>query len=164
MNLKRQGYGDTAREVQEGWRGMDGELQRYASEGRDIGDFDPFSVKLGILYLLIEAKLGYPLCYTLRITDIATYLWTPPVVFHPCVHGKTEYDYHFTQDNPASSHPYRGFFPTTTYWLTTIGCTIGTFGAGIVFPVCSPLAFLVEKGAHWLSPKLATFIYEKSCN
>lgn len=164
MNLRKQGYADQAREVETGWRAMDGELQKLVAQGRDIGDFAPWNDKLAILYLLIEAKLGYSTCYLLRITDIATFLWGPEVAFHPCKYGRTEFGYHFTRDNPLSSHPYRGLFPTTTYWLTTIGCSIATFSMGLIFPVCSPIAFLVEVGARdWLSPKLETLIYEKSC-
>lgn len=78
MNLRYKGYRDTANEVEQGWRGMDGELQKLVANGaRDIGDFAPWSQKLAILYLLIEAKLSYPTCYMLRITDIATFLWGP---------------------------------------------------------------------------------------
>lgn len=163
-NLRKKGYRDTANEVELGWRGMDGELQRIVAS-RQIGDFEPWNQKLAILYLLIETKLTYETCHLLRIDDIATFLWTPGVVFDPCRYGKSEFEFHFTKDDPQSPHPYRGLFPTTTYWLTTISCSVATFSMGLVFPVCSPAAFLVEKGAReWLGPKLATFIYDKSCS
>lgn len=160
LNLKRHGYYDTAAEVDAGWRRLDGELVRLVKTGtRDIGDFAPWSNQLAVLYLIIEAKLGYQLCYTLRITDLATFIWTPPVVFHPCVYGQTEFLLHFATNDPR----YRSFMPVVSYWLTNITCSVATFGAGYFF-VCSPLAMGVEMLANKVvAPRLGEFIYDRAC-
>lgn len=161
LNLRRHGHYLDANEVERGWKGLDGELQRIVKAGgRNIGDFGPWSEKLAILYLIIETKLGYQLCYTLRLTDIATFLYTPEVVFHPCKYGRTEFGLHFIGDDPK----YRPFFSTTVYWVSNITCSIATFGAGTFF-ICSPISMLVEMGAeNVVAPKLGEFIYDKACN
>lgn len=160
LNLKRHGYYADAYEVERGWRGIDGELVRLAkSGGRDIGDFEPWSQKLAILYLIVENRLGLKLCQVLRITDIATLLWTPPVVFHPCKYGRSEFLIHFADGDPR----YGSFMPVVSYWVTNITCTIATFGAGYFF-VCSPLSMAVEWSAEKVvAPRLGDFIYNKSC-
>lgn len=157
-NLKRKGHYDTAREVENGWRSIDGDIISIVSN-RDITHFEPWSNALAMLYIAIEFKLGYQLCVILRLTDIATYIWTPVVVFNPCRYGKTEFLIHFAGNDPK----YGSFAPVTSYWLTNIGCTIATFGAG-TFWVCSPLAMLVEAGMeHVIAPRLGEWIYNASC-
>lgn len=161
LNLRRYGHYDTAREVESGWGALDGELIRMVKAGgtRNISDFAPWSEKLAVLYLIIEAKLGYKLCYTLRITDLATLIWTPTVVFHPCKYGETEFLLHFAANDPR----YRSFMPVVSYWITSITCSIATFGVGYFF-VCSPLAMAVELGCEKVvAPRLGEFIFEKAC-
>lgn len=162
MNMRRRGHHEAAKEVEDGWRSMDGELQRIvAQKNRPITDWEPWSKKLAVLYLIIEMKLGYQLAYTLRITDLATFLWTPVVVFDACPYGYQEFFYHFAHDLNGK---YRALFPTTAYWLSLIGCSIGTFSMGIVFPICSPISYLIELGADkWLAPKLAGPFYKAQC-
>lgn len=163
MNLHRKGYHTEARDVEVRWKKLDGQLVKYAQEyenSRKITDFAPWNTELAMLYLVLEAKLTYQTAYTLRITDLATFLWTPPVVFHPCDKGEQEFFYHFAHD--LDGH-YRSFAPTVSYWLTAIGCQIATYGAGYFF-ICSPISTVVEKivdakVAPWLSPK----IYARAC-
>lgn len=164
MNLHRKGFHTEARDVELRWKKIDGLLIKYAqdyeSDSRKITDFEPWNKELAMLYLILEAKLTYPTAYALRLTDLATYLWTPPVVFHPCDKGEQEFFYHFAHD--LDGH-YRSFAPTTAYWLTVLGCNIATYGAGYFF-ICSPASMLVEKivdakVAPWLSPK----IYARAC-
>lgn len=160
MNLKRKGHYETAREVENGWRSIDGDIISIVSmDDRDITHFEPWSQTLALLYIAIEFKLGYQLCAILRLTDIATYVWTPVVVFNPCRYGKTEFLIHFAGNDPK----YGSFAPVTSYWLTNIACTIATFGAGYFF-VCSPLGMLVEIGMEKVvAPRLGEFIFDRAC-
>lgn len=157
-NLKRKGYDVEAEEIETGWKSWNGKLQVLTVSATDIGDFDPLSTWLATAYDKIEAALGYQLCYMLRISDLKTLNFTIPVVFSPCKYGQDEFTKHFVHDAK-----YRGLAPVVAYWVTTITCSIATFGAGYFF-ICSPIAMLVEfavdkKVAPWLAP----IIFEKAC-
>jgi len=158
MNLKRRGYYEEADYIQRGWSRQKGQLQVLHASARDIGDFEPLMTWLAVAYEIIEFKLGYNLCYTLRISDLKTFNYTIPVVFKPCAHPLTDFTEHFVHDER-----YRGLCPVVAYWTTSITCSIATFGAGYFF-ICSPIAMLVELGfdkavAPWLAPK----IYNWAC-
>lgn len=161
LNLKRKGHYDTAREVENGWREIDGEIISIVSTtNRNITDFAPWSETLALLYMAILNKLGPQLTAILRIDDLVTFAWTPTVVFDPCRFGKTEFLLHFAGNDPK----YGSFMPVTSYWLTNISCTVATFGAG-TFWICSPLAFLVEMGAEKVvAPRLGEFIFDRACS
>lgn len=160
MNLKRHGYSKEATEIQNGWKLHNGELQRLvANPGRDIGDFEPLNKYLAIAYFILEQKLGYDLCRTLRLSDIMTLNFCIPVVFAPCKYGESEFTKHFVHDDK-----YRGLAPVVAYWVTSLTCSVATFGAGYFF-VCSPIGMLVELGTdRVVAPALAPKIYGWSCN
>lgn len=158
MNLKRRGYYEEANTIERGWRARDGEIVRLQQEARDIGDFEPLMTWLAVAYEIIEFKLGYNLCYTLRITDLKTFNYTIPVVFKPCKYTLDDFTEHFVHDER-----YRGLCPVVAYWTTSITCSIATFGAGYFF-ICSPIAMLVELGFDkWAAPWLAPKIYNLAC-
>lgn len=158
-NLKRRGHYGLAREIESGWRKQKDTLFILAlKSNRDIGDFKPLSQWLATAYDKIEAALGLEICRALRLSDIKTYNYTIPVVFRPCSVNEMQYELHFIHDSK-----YRGFFPTTAYWATSITCSVATFGAGYFF-ICSPIAMLVELGAdRWAAPWLAPRIWEAAC-
>lgn len=160
INLKRRGYYAEASQLTVGWNRFSGELPRIVSNrNRNIGDFEPLSVWLALAYEVLEAKLGYQICYTLRLTDIKSINFTIPVVFSPCKYGLNEFQLHFVHDTK-----YRGLMPLVSYWITVIVCDVTTFGTGVFF-ICSPIGMLVELGFdRVIAPKLAPIIYDKACN
>jgi len=165
-NLTRRGFGAEAMQIKRDWKRVDGELQRVvASNSRDITTFDPWSKTLANIGWTAIGLLGFDLAHSLRVTDLITFAYTPPVIFHPCKYGAVEFGYHFTEQNPSSPTQFRGGFPTTIFWLSNITCSVGTFSAGLIFPVCGVLSSLIELGAReYLSPRLEKFIFEKSCS
>lgn len=159
LNLRRNGYRAEAEKLRAGWQKFDGELVRIVSNpNRDIGDFEPLSAYLAMAYEVLEYKIGYKLCYILRLTDIKTLNFGIPVVFSPCKHTLNDFCEHFIHDEK-----YRGVAPVVTYWVTVITCSIATYGAGYFF-ICSPIGMLTELTmdkavAPWLAPK----IYNWAC-
>lgn len=159
-NLRLRGYKKEATELQSGYYKLTHFVEKTVLKGvRDIGDFEPLSKYLAVAYEVLEYKLGYQICYTLRLTDIKSLNYAIPVVFHPCKFGLSEFELHFVHDIK-----YRGLLPVVSYWTTVITCSIATFGAGYFF-VCSPLAMGVEFAMdRWVAPALAPKIYNLVCN
>lgn len=160
LNLKRGGYYSQARELEQGWKQHDGELQRLVIQpARDIGDFEPLSKYLAVAYEILELKLGHKICYALRLTDIKTLNHAIPVVFRPCPYGLDEFTLHFVHDAL-----YRGLAPVVTYWTTVITCSIATYGAGYFF-ICSPMGMVTELAMdRWIAPALAPRLFNLVCN
>lgn len=160
LNLDRKGFHKEAEDLRNGWKQYDGELQRIvAKRNRDIGDFEPISKYLAAAYEILEYKLGYQLCYTLRLSDLKSLNYGLKEVFNPCPHTEKDFEDHFVHDAK-----YRGVAPVVTYWATIITCSIATYGAGYFF-VCSPIGMATE----WLmdkkiAPKIAPKIYSWACN
>lgn len=161
LNLRRRGYKEEANALREGFERFDGEISRIVDKrNRDIGDFEPLIKWLATAYNVLESKLGYQLCYNLRLSDIKSLNYGLPEVFNPCLHNELEFEKHFIHDSK-----YRGVAPVVTYWVTVAGCSIGTYAAGIIFPICSPIGMVTE----WvmdrkLAPYLAPKIYSWACN
>lgn len=163
-NLRRNGFHQEANELTAGWKRFDGEVVRIVSDrGRKIGSFAPLSMYLAFAYAILEDRLGYDLCRTLRLSDIHSFNYTIPVVFRPCEYGLEEFMYHFSKDDPTVPQPYRSLAPILAYWTTNIGCSVATFGAGIFF-VCGIAGSLVELGVErWVAPKLGPVIFSYAC-
>lgn len=156
-NLKKHGYYSEAYKMEAQWKTLDGKLIE-AVESRNIGDFEPLSDWLAVAYELLELKLGYEICRTLRLTDIKTINYCIRVVFKPCVYGYANFYDHFVSDER-----YNGLAPVAAYWASNITCSIASYGAGYFF-ICSPVSMLVErivkaKVAPWAAPK----IYDRVC-
>jgi len=160
LNLHRKGFHQEAELLKAKWRAFDGKLIELAETPyRDIGDFDPLSDEIAIFYELLEAKLGYTLCYMLRLSDIKTLNHGLRVVFKPCEYGLDEFTLHFVHDSQ-----YRGVAPVVAYWTTVITCSVATYGAGTFF-ICSPLGmgveFVMDRAlAPWLAPKIYNAVCE----
>lgn len=157
--LKKHGYDNDAADIARGWKKHQGSVYRLVSRGvRNIGDFDPLSQFLAQAYDTIELRLGYQLCYSLRISDIKTLNYTIPVVFNPCSVDMDEYFMHFVHDDK-----YRGFAPVVAYWGSMGVCLAATYGAG-VFAVCSPIAMAVELSVDkYIAPPMAERIHSRKC-
>lgn len=161
-NLRRKGEYALEKEIKNGWEFHRQTLITFAlnmGQGRPIGDFEPVSEWLKIAYEKIEDALGVEVCRALRLSDIKTINHAVPVVFRPCQFGEAEFNYHFIHDDV-----YRGLFPVVIYWVSSITCSMATFGAGYFF-ICSPIAMLIEAGADrviapWLAPKLYSWACE----
>lgn len=164
-NLRIRGFEYEADEIGEGRIQFEGFLvQSYLS--RDIGSFAPMSKFLDRVETMVEQKLGYKLTYALRITDLKTINYSIPVVFFSaCKVGMYEYMAHFCGDihvNPKSQHPYRGLFPTTSYWTMLVSCSLST--AGLLSFACSPVAAIGEWAIDGgFSPWLAPRLYQTFC-
>lgn len=160
MNLRRHGYHADADWIRKEWTLRRYEIERLVSNpSRNIGDFEPISKYLAAAYEILELKLGYKLCHTLRLSDIKTINFSLTVVFRPCKYGLNEFQLHFVHDAL-----YRGLLPVVSYWSSLITCSIATFGAGYFF-VCSPAAMLVEFAMdRAVAPALAPKIYNLVCD
>ncbi len=166
-NLRYRGYTQDATDMEQGWREMDGEVIRLAKAygERRITDYQPLSTYLAIAYMILEEKLGYDICRALRLDLICTFNYTIKYIFtQPCAGGEAEFFSEFVHDDPTVFHPYEGLAPATSYVLTTIGCDVATFGAG-VFWICGPIGMLVEFGMNKVvAPKLSPVLFNRICN
>lgn len=134
--------------------------------GRDIGDHKPLIEWLAQFYDRIESVIGIEACKSLHLSDIKTFNFCIPVVFHPCtfpmdavtISRKNEYRNHF--DKGAV---YYGLIPVICYWVVDIACLAATQGGGAVW-LCSPLGsageFIMGK---WFAPKLSDFVFDRQC-
>lgn len=160
LNLRQRGFDEDADWLRTEWQKYNGDLERIVSNSnRDIGDFKPVIRFLANAYDRLEARLGYKVCYALRLSDIKTINFTIPVVFAPCRYGLDEFTLHFVHDAK-----YRGLAPVVTYWATTVGCSVATFGAGVLFFICSPIGMLTEVVMdEIIAPRLAPKLYSAAC-
>src|SRR4051812_32358064 len=110
--------------------------------GRDIGDHAPLIQWLASFYDHLELVLGVDACRSLHLSDIKTFNFCIPVVFHPCtfpmdnVQGEREDEYrrHFAQGTV-----YYGLCSVVVYWIADIACMAGTYGTGIGW-LCGPIS------------------------
>jgi hypothetical protein len=101
----------------------------------DIGDHAPLLQWLATLYDEVEGKLGVEICKLTHLSDIKTFNYTIPIVFHPAtfpmdqVTGPRAYEY-LRHCNQGSV--YYGLLPVLTYWVADVGCMVGTYGTGAI--------------------------------
>lgn len=159
MNLRKHGFYADAARLEIDFKKFKGFVERAVVSGkRDIGDFEPLSKYLAAAYELLEYKLGYQICYTLRLSDIKSLNYTIPVVFSMCKYPVEEFELHFVHDLK-----YRGLLPLVSYWTTVVTCTIATYGAGYFF-ICSPLAMGIEFAMdRWVGPAIAPKLWNMVC-
>lgn len=159
LNLKKHGFYTDARKLEWDWNTKYSNFVEKAVSQRDIGDFEPLSKYLAAAYELLEYKLGYQICYLLRLTDIKSLLYCIPVCFKLlCKVGLDEFELHFVHDLK-----YRGLLPVITYWTSLIVCSIATFGAGVFF-ICSPIAMGIEFAMdRWVGPAVAPKLWNLVC-
>lgn len=159
MNLRYRGFKKEATDLEMGYFKMTHFVEKVMLKpNRDIGDFEPLSKYLAAAYELLEYKLGYQICYTLRLSDIKSLNYAIPVVFRMCKYPEDEFELHFIHDLK-----YRGLLPLVSYWTTVITCSIATFGAGYFF-ICSPIAMGVEFAMdRWVGPAIAPKLYDLVC-
>lgn len=133
----------------------------------DIGDHAPLILWLATLYDHLEAVLGVDVCKSLHLSDIKTFNYAIPVVFHPCtfpmdaVTGTriAEYERHFDE-----GAVYYGLAPVVVYWLVNIGCNIISGGGGSLTMVCGLASDLAEKfTAAVTAPVLSDIVYVLEC-
>jgi len=130
---------------------------------RDIGDHAPLLQWLADFYNYIEGVLGVKTCKSLHLSDIKTFNFAVPVVFHPCtfpmdnVKGTKEQEY---QRHFAMGAVYDGLIPVIVYWVVDIACMIATYGtsAGGVCGIAADAAEYLM--AHFIAPPLSNRIYE----
>jgi hypothetical protein len=132
---------------------------------RDIGDHKPLIQWLATFYDHLESVLGVNICKSLHLSDIKTFNYCIPIVFHPCtfpmdnvtVSREAEYANHFAQ-----GAVYYGLIPVVVYWVCDISCLAATSGIGAM--LCGPLSggaeFIMGK---WFAPKLSNRLFEKVC-
>lgn len=135
---------------------------------RDIGNHKPLSEWLATVMAVIEMDIGFQTAQMLHLTDIDVINFGIPVVFNPCnfpmdgVPNPRELEYleHF-----AASPKYGpAFVPVITYWVTQLACTVGTWGAGLVTMVCSPLSMAAEYGMYRIiAPTLSVVVFNRAC-
>lgn len=171
--MKMEGFGLEAisiqNQFQERYQGF--LYKMVTSPTRDIGDHKPLSQFLNIVESTFELTLGIATCKMLHLTDIKTFNFAIPVVFHPCsfpmdlVSGTRmdEYKRHFAGGSHSDSK-YDGLISVVTYWVVEFSCSMATLGSGWFF-ICSPLGsageWIMER---FLAPKLSDFVYTKACN
>ena len=132
---------------------------------RDIGDHKPLVTWLAVFYDRLEFILGVEACKMLHLSDIKTFNFCIPIVFHPCSFPmdlitdprKTEYRRHF-----AAGAVYYGLIPVVTYWLIDVPCLIGT--SCIASFLCGGAATAGEYVmGKFLAPKLSDRLFDRVC-
>lgn len=164
-SLRWKGSWKLASELETGWAQWADQLVPMARAHqthlgiRNIGDFEPFHQWLSDAYEQIEADLGYPHCYSQRISDLKTINHGLVVVFKPCDYGYEEFYKHFATNDPK----YRSLLPVVAYWGTLLGCYAGSYGTGAIL-VCGGAAQIAESMVNQsVAPMLAPRIYESAC-
>lgn len=131
---------------------------------RDIGDHASLNQWLAEKYELMELILGVALCKNTHLSDIKTFLYTPPIVFRPSsfpmdmVGGERidEYRRHFNEGSV-----YYGLAPVTLYWVVSGVCLVGTSGIGSV--VCGLAAGVGERlFASFVGGKISDWVFNKA--
>ena len=131
----------------------------------DIGDHAPLIKWLATFYDAVEKKLGVEICKLTHLSDIKTFNYCIPVVFHPAtfpmdnVAGPRSFEYlrHCNQ-----GAVYYGLLPVIAYWVVDIACTAATYGGGAVF-FCGPVGSLAEiVMAKFFATNICEWIYTKS--
>jgi hypothetical protein len=133
---------------------------------RDIGDHQALNQWLADKYEMLEIILGVDICKSLHLSDIKTFLYTPPIVFRPStfpmdnVQGERidEYRRHFNE-----GAVYYGLVPVVSYWVIWGACTVGTSGMGAVAMLCGIAGSVGERLlATFVGPKLSDWVYNKA--
>lgn len=132
---------------------------------RDIGDHAPLIQWLADFYDFVEGVIGVQVAKATHISDIKTFNFCIPIVFHPktfpmdLVTGTREDEY---VRHCNKGDVYYGLLPVITYWVVDIGCDIATHGTGVIW-ACGTIATVAELAmADLFGSPLCQFIYEKA--
>lgn len=120
----------------------------------DLGDHEPWSQWLVKFYNELETLLGHDLCVRLHLDDIWEINYAVPVVFHPKDPrwDIIEYRKHFV--------PLAG---SISYWVSYIACEAITYGAGMVFLICTPIGDICEgMMTDYIAPDLSDYVYNRA--
>lgn len=118
---------------------------------KDLGDHDPYSVWLSVVYEILLFKLGQEMMEFLHLDDIKIINFGIPVVFNPEIaFNQKDYMQHW---NP--------FWGVVAYWSVWGACQVGTSGTGW-FLVCTPAGMVGEyTTVRWIAPPVGKRIYER---
>jgi hypothetical protein len=166
--LRAKNEGAFADESQIEWTGTyQGFLTRSMNqEKQDIGDHRPLIEWLSTFYAALVSKLGIQVCKSTHLSDIETFNYTIPIVFHPCtfpmdnVSGAREDEYrrHFAQ-----GAVYYGLAPVVTYWTADLACSVFSYGTGVVW-LCGTIGDVAEVFmAKAFAPSLSDIVFERAC-
>jgi hypothetical protein len=162
--LRKRGDEAWADQREEEWNSKySGFLTQMTSSYYDIGDHKPLVDWLASFYDHLESVLGVTVCKSLHLSDIKTFNFCIPVVFHPCTFSMDqvpgdridEYRNHF-----AEGAVYYGLVPVVTYWVIDIACMAATSGIGLCGLAADAGEFVMGK---WISPKLSDRVYKSQC-
>ncbi len=178
--LREHGHDSEAAQIESDWQGL-----RPCAMGIalcDLGDHDPLSTWLALVYDVLEEKLGVTLCEFFHFSDIKVINFGVPVVFHPSADEKwcvetlaqnptdsceAEYGRHFAGTrwqkvvDPGAKYMHEGLIPVIAYWISWGACEAATWGTGW-FLVCTPIGDGVEfVTERWIAPPLSDRIYER---
>lgn len=140
---------------------FDGFLLRQV-ELEDLGDHEPLSLWLAVVYGILEQELGTLVMQALHLDDLNIINFGVPVTFNPkaseqwCVETtdkpcKDEYGLHAV--------PLMG---VTAYWASYAGCVGATWGAGLIM-ICTPVGMAAEYlTVKWVAPKVSARIYDRA--
>jgi hypothetical protein len=127
-----------------------------------IGDHEPLSAWLGIVTQVLQEKLGPVMFVALHLDDIEAFNFGWPVLVEP--HADSVWCAETT--GVTCREEYRehasAFFNATSFWLSYVGCSVGTMGTGVFF-VCGMAAqgieFVISKT---VSPRTADRIWDRN--
>ena len=167
LQLNIAGLNELASHKESEWGHYTGYLVKSLTPSmQDIGDHKPLIGWLADFYNILEDSLGVDKCKKLHLSDIKTFNYAIPVVFHPCdfpmdkVTGtrQDEYKRHFSEGDV-----YYGILPVVTYWGADIACDVATSGGGIAW-ACGTIAGASEFiSAKFLAPHISDFIFNQCC-
>lgn len=166
VELKKKGYKYEADQMMSEWRTKHKRtFLLYATASlRDIGDHAALNQFLGDKLKMLELILGTATMKATHLSDLYTFIFTPPIVFRPAsfpmdgVSGERidEYRRHFNEGGA-----YYGLVPVSLYWIATGACLVGTSGIGSI--LCGAAATVGEKlFATFIGPKLSDWVFNKA--
>lgn len=152
--LRKSGHNSVADEIEADGLKWQGYLQRKVASGeslKDIGDHDPYSVWLSVVYEVLRYYLGDEMMEFLHLDDIKIINFGIVVVFNPDIaFDQKDYLQHWTP-----------FWGVVSYWTIWIGCEVGTYGTGW-FLICTPAGMAGEYvTVKWIAPPLGKRVYTR---
>jgi hypothetical protein len=159
--LKKAGYPEDARIINEGFNQIPSNLFHLAAAGiLDVGDYTPLNFWFADTYKRLKARFGNVVDMVALLGDLNTLNYSIPVVFRPRGNQMTGEDWDI---NEYRTH-FVPFSRVVTYWVTWMAC--------VAIRRDNPMQAMktCKKPAEWLSlgfslfvaPPLSNWIYTRA--
>ena len=162
--LKLKGHPEACAEIERGWYGGMRARYRWATiDTEGLGDHQPLSLWLAVVYGILEQYLGHTLMTMMHLDDINIFNFAVPVVRDPHEGAAWCQELPLTpcKDEYITDH----FVPLSgvaAYWIGWGACMGATWGTGWGL-ICTPVGQLSEKiVVARVGPKLGLKIWTRN--